>query len=121
MVDGKDPPVRLSSLLCLKTRYIFVGEYKDCAAPPEKMIKFGYSLVLEGKLLLRSLSYEMRLYLKFWLIKILKWNLDGCLNHRHESKLKGGPLFGLDQAKQIIFWLIEPEKLTILIGNKTLK
>ena len=68
MVDGKDPPVRLSSLLCLKTRYIFVGEHKDCAAPPEKMIKFGYSLVLERKLLLRSLSYEMRLYLKFWLI-----------------------------------------------------
>ena len=65
-VDGKDPPVRLSSLLCLKTRYIFVGEYKDCAAPPEKMIKFGYSLVLERKL--RSLSYQMRLYLKFWLI-----------------------------------------------------
>ena len=68
LVDGKDPPVRLSSLLCLKTRYIFVGEHKDCAAPPEKMIKFGYSLVLERKLLLRSLSYEMRLYLKFWLI-----------------------------------------------------
>ena len=54
-------------------------------------------------------------------MQILKWNLEGCLNHRHESKLKGGPLFGLDQAKQIIFWLIEPEKLTILIGNNTLK
>ena len=28
VVDGKDPPVRLSSLLCLETRYIFVGNTK---------------------------------------------------------------------------------------------